>query len=247
MPLLKSNTKTAIITGSSGGVGSHIALSLAKAGYNIVIHFFKSEKEARLLEKDISKITNYMIIKGDVSKYKDASNIIKKTVNRFGTVDVLINNAGIHKDSTVNKMDSKTWNEVISVNLGGVFNMSKAVLPVMKRQKYGRIINISSIVAFRGIAGASNYAASKAGIDGFSKSLSKEVARYNITVNVIAPGYFETGMFHDLDPDYRNKIIQSIPVKRLGDPNEISELLQIIISSGYMTGQTFILDGGYSV
>ena len=238
---------TAVITGSSKGLGSHIALSLAKSGYNIIIHYNKSKKDAELLEKKLSKITNCIIVKGDISKYDDASKIINQSVKKFGKIDVLINNSGIHEDSIVTKMNLKTWNTVIAVNLGGVFNMSKAVLKTMQNQKFGRIINISSFTAFTGVAGASNYAASKAGIIGFAKSLAKEVAQYNITVNTIAPGYFDIGMFYHLSSKQRKDILKGIPAKRLGSPNEISELIQIIISSSYTTGQTFVLDGGYSI
>ena len=238
---------TAVITGSSKGLGRHIATALGKAGYNIIIHYNKSKKDAELLEVKLSKITNCMIVKGDISKYEDASRIIKQSVKKFGKIDVLINNGGMHKDSIVSKMNTKTWNNVIAVNLGGVFNMSKAVLKTMQNQKFGRIINISSFTAFTGIPGASNYGASKAGIIGFAKSLAKEVAQYNITVNTIAPGYFDIGMFYDLNPKQRKLILKDIPAKRLGNPNEISELIQIIISSRYTTGQTFVLDGGYSI
>ena len=183
MEFLESNNMTAVITGSSKGLGRHIATALGKAGYNIIIHYNKSKKDAELLEVKLSKITNCMIVKGDISKYEDASRIIKQSVKKFGKIDVLINNGGMHKDSIVSKMNTKTWDNVIAVNLGGVFNMSKAVLKTMQNQKFGRIINISSFTAFTGIPGASNYVASKAGIIGFAKSLAKEVAQYNITVN----------------------------------------------------------------
>ncbi len=244
---LGSNNLTAIVTGSSKGLGNHIASSLAKAGYNIVIHYNKSKKDAENLEKKLSKITNCIIVKGDISKYNDASKIVKQSIRKFSKIDVLVNNGGIHEDSIVSKMDIETWNKVIEVNLGGVFNMSKAVLQTMQNQKFGRIINISSFTAITGIAGASNYAASKAGIIGFSKSLAKEVAHYNITINIIAPGYFDIGMFYDINPKQRELILKKIPAKRLGNPNEIAELIQIIISSKYTTGQTFVLDGGYSI
>jgi len=245
--VLESKNMTAVITGSSKGLGSHIALSLAKSGYNIIIHYNKSKKDAELLEKKLSKITNCIIVKGDISKYDDASKIVNQSVKKFGKIDILINNSGIHEDSIVTKMNLKTWDTVIAVNLGGVFNMSKAVLKTMQNQKFGRIINISSFTAFTGVAGASNYAASKAGIIGFAKSLAKEVAQYNITVNTIAPGYFDIGMFYHLGSKQRKNILKRIPANRLGNPNEISELIQIIISSSYTTGQTFVLDGGYSI
>jgi len=187
------------------------------------------------------------IMKCDVTQYSDVQSVIDETINQFGRIDFLINNAGIHNDKVVSKMKHDEWNSVIGTNLNGTFNFSKAVLPIMKKQKFGRIINISSFAAFRGISGASNYVASKAGIIGFSKSLAKEVAKDNITVNVIAPGYFDIGIFYDIPEKIRKNILQNIPAKRLGNPEEISELIKILISSDYLTGQVFTLDGGFSV
>jgi len=185
-------------------------------------------------------------MKCNVTKFSDISSIVKKTIQHFGRIDLLVNNAGIHYDSTVAKMNNDIWDSVLNTNLNGTFFFSKAVLPQMKKQKFGRIINISSYVAFTGLAGAANYVAAKAGIIGFSKSLAREVAKDNITVNVIAPGYFDTGMFYHLPKNIRKKIIEEIPSKRLGKPNEVSELIKILFISEYLTGQTFVLDGGYS-
>jgi NAD(P)-dependent dehydrogenase (short-subunit alcohol dehydrogenase family) len=149
-------------------------------------------------------------------------------------------------DSPISRMSSKIWKKVLETNLDGVFNFSKAVLPQMKKQNFGRIINISSFTALHGIAGAANYAASKAGILGFTQSFAKEVAKNNITVNAIAPGYFDIGMFYDIKQEIRNSLKRNIPAQRLGNPDEICQLVEILIYSGYVTGQTFVIDGGYS-
>ena len=239
--------KTVLITGASGGLGAEIATYLMQSEINIVINYFKRKKEAELLAKKLSRKNPVLLLKGDVSKYDDALQVVEKTIKKFGRIDVLINNAGIHIDKTVLNMSPKIWTKVINTNLNGVFNFSKAVLPQMKKQKYGKIINISSFTSFRGVVGASNYAASKAGISGFTKSFAKEVAKYNITVNAIAPGYFDVEMFNDIPADTRKIIQTQIPAERLGQPEEISELIQILIQMNYMTGQIFTLDGGYSI
>ncbi len=241
------NHKTVLITGASGGLGAEIASSLIQSGMNIVINYFKRKKEAESLAKKLSKNNSVLIVKGDVSKYDDAIKVVEKTIKEYGRIDVLINNAGIHIDKTVINMTPKIWTKVLDTNLNGVFNFSKAVLPQMKKQKFGRIINISSFTAFRGVVGASNYAASKAGIAGFTKSFAKEVAKYNITVNAIAPGYFDIGMFHDISSDVQKIIQKQIPAERLGFPEEISQLIRLLIEMDYLTGQIFTLDGGFSI
>ena len=240
------DNKTAIITGSSRGLGAHIATSLAKSGFNLVLNYNKNKKDAYFLFKSLSKFTKIKVMKGNASNFTDAKKITQNTIRDFGRIDVLVNNAGIHKDSTVLKMTPQNWNSVIDTNLNGVFNFTRAVLPKMKKQLFGRIINISSFTAFTGIPGASNYSASKAGIIGFTRSVAKEVAKFNITVNAISPGYFDIGMFYDIDKKTREQIIRKIPTKRLGKPEEISELIGILISSNYLTGQNFTLDGGFS-
>ncbi len=245
--MTKLLNKTAVITGAAQGLGKEISRSLARDGFNIVINYNKSKKDAEILEKELSVLTKTLTVKGDVSKFSNAQDVIKKSKKKFGRIDVLVNNAGIHIDSTVTKMTVNAWNDVINTNLGGVFNFTKAVIPIMKKQNYGRIINISSFVSFKGIEGISNYSASKAGIIGFTRSAAKEVARYNITMNSIAPGYFDIGMFHHLNPEMKKKIVKDIPAKRLGNSNEITELIQLLISSNYLTGQVFVLDGGYSI
>lgn len=238
--------RTAIITGSSSGLGSQIARSLVESGFNVVINYHKHKSSAVKLEKELSKIGQVTVLRGDVSKFSDVKNLVAKTIKLFGSIDVLVNNAGIHIDKTVDKMNEKSWKKVIDTNLNGTFNFSKAVLPKMKSQAYGRIINISSILAFIGVAGTSNYSASKAGMIGLTKSLAKEVAKYGITVNAISLGFFDIGMFNDFNEETKKRIKNDIPAKRLGRPEEISDIIKILISSNYLTGQVFTLDGGYS-
>lgn len=247
MQKTSQHKQTVLITGASGGLGAEIASSLIKFDLNIVINYYKRKKDAESLAKKLSKNNSVLILKGDVSKYQDAKKVVEKTIEKFGRVDILINNAGIHIDKTVLNMSPKKWEQVLDTNLNGVFNFSKAVLPQMMKQKFGRIINISSFTAFRGVVGASNYAASKAGIAGFTKSFAKEVAKYNITVNAIAPGYFDIGMFHDIPPNVQKIIQKQIPAERLGHSQEISELIKLLIKMDYLTGQIFTLDGGFSI
>lgn len=243
---MSNNRQTILITGSSRGLGSYLGLYFANKMFNVAITYSKSKKDVEKLRKKFPKENQPLILKGDVRNIKDVSRIVKTTKNNFGTIDVLINNAGIHIDSPVSKMSSKVWKDVLETNLDGVFNFSKSVLPQMKKQNFGRIINISSFTALRGVAGASNYAASKAGILGFTLSFAKEVAKNNITVNAIAPGYFDIGMFYDIKQEIRDTLKKNIPAQRLGNPEEICQLIDILIYSGYITGQNFVIDGGYS-
>lgn len=242
----QNNSKTALITGSSKGLGAVLARSLLNSGYNVVINYSKSHSKAKQLSKKLNQNRKVLTIRGDVKIFSNAKSVVKQTIDKFGSVDILVNNAGIHIDHSVIKMTESSWKKVIETNLTGTFNFCKAVLPNMKKNEFGRIINVSSFTAFTGIAGASNYSASKAGIIAFTKSLSKEVAKNGITVNAIAPGYFDIGLFYDFTKEQRKKIVDEIPAKRLGNPEEISELVKILISSSYITGQTFVIDGGYS-
>lgn len=235
-----------IITGASKGLGAYITSSMANSEFNLVITYNTNKISAQNICKNISKKANLKLMKCDITKPSEIKSVVNKAISHFGRIDLLINNAGIHNDKTILKMKYDDWNSVIKTNLTGCFNFSKAVLPIMKKQKFGKIINISSYAAFIGIPGAANYVASKAGIIGLTKSLAKEVAKYNITVNAIAPGYFDIGMFYDIPEDIRSKILDTIPAKRLGNPEEIFELIKIIISTNYLTGQVFTLDGGYS-
>lgn len=238
--------KTALITGASGGLGRHIASYLAGKGLNLVLIYGKNKRAARAIAESLPDGSAVEIMRGDTARYDDAKRTVRDAARRFGGVDILINNAGIHDDSPVIRMSPRQWNAVIDVNLTGAFNFARSVLPAMKARGFGRIINISSVTAFAGTPGAANYAASKAGIIGLTKSLAREVARHGITVNSISPGYFDAGMFYDMSESAREESAGRIPAGRLGRPEEVSEMVSILISCGYLTGQNFVLDGGFS-
>lgn len=240
----RTEPKTAIVTGASGGLGARLAASLAGAGLNLVLTYNRNGGAAAKLCKELPGEVE--AVRADVARYGDAQKAVLRADKLFGGADVLINNAGIHDDSPVIRMSARQWDSVIATNLKGAFNFTKAILPGMKARGFGRIVNVSSFTAFSGTAGAANYAASKAGIVGLTKSAAREVARYNITVNSVSPGYFDAGMFYHLDQKARETIIGRIPAGRLGRPEELSELVLVLISCGYITGQDFVLDGGFS-
>lgn len=242
----RAEPKTALITGASGGLGARLAESLAGAGLNLVLTYNKNGGAADKIRKELSGRAEVEVVRADAAKYGDARKAIRRAAMLFGGADVLVNNAGIHDDSPVIRMSARQWDSVIDTNLKGAFNFTKAALPGMKARGLGRIVNVSSFTAFSGTAGAANYAASKAGIVGLTKSAAREVARYGITVNSVSPGYFDAGMFYHLDQRARESIVRRIPAGRLGRPEELSELVLVLISCGYITGQDFVLDGGFS-
>ncbi len=245
--MMNSERKTAFITGASRGIGRAIALRLAKDGFNIVVNYSKSEKSAEEVVNEVKKYgVDAMAVKCDVSQYEDVEKAIDEIVKKFGNIDVVVNNAGITKDNLILKMSESDWDEVIDVNLKGTFNVIKFASKYMIKKRKGKIINITSVVGMIGNAGQANYAASKAGVIGLTKSAAKELASRGITVNAVAPGFIETDMTNVLKEEIKENMLKSIPLKRAGKPEDVAELVAFLASdaSDYITGQVINVDGG---
>jgi 3-oxoacyl-[acyl-carrier protein] reductase len=239
--------KVAVVTGAGKGIGRAIALKFAQHGASIVINYRSSAKEAEEVIQEIRKNGGKAeMVQGDVSSFEDADKVIKFAVLSFGRLDILVNNAGITKDTLLLRMKEEDFGKVIDVNLKGVFNCTKHASAVMLKQKSGRIINISSVVGLMGNAGQANYAAAKAGILGFTKSIAKELGTRGITVNAIAPGFITTDMTEVLPDKVKEKLIENVPLKRLGSPEDVANLAAFLASdnASYITGQVINVDGG---
>ncbi len=237
--------KVALVTGASRGIGKAIAIELAKNGADVVVNYSRDEYGAIEVVEQIKKLgRNAIAVKADVSKIESVHEMFSVVRHKFSKLDVLVNNAGITMDRTLKKMSQEEWNKVININLNGIFNVTKSAVPLLG--KNSRIINISSIVGVHGNFGQTNYAASKAGIIGFTKSLAKELAKYGTTVNAIAPGFIESEMTSKI-PFFRKKIIiWMIPLKRTGLPEEVAYLVAFLASdeASYITAQTIGVNGG---
>mgnify|MGYP001433080576 FL=1 len=241
------NGKTAIITGATRGIGRGIAEVFAKQGANVLFTYSRSSDLAKEIENDLSK--ENVIVKGyksDASNFNDCQKLVDQITKEFETIDILINNAGITRDNLLMRMQEEDFDKVIEINLKSVFNMTKAIQRTMLKQRFGSIINMSSVVGVKGNAGQSNYAASKAGIIGFSKSIALELGSRNIRCNVIAPGFIETEMTEILDEKVVQEWRNSIPLKRGGTPLDIANTCVWLGSdmSSYVTGQTIHVNGG---
>ena len=236
--------KVALITGAAKGIGRQIALTLDQAGYHIAINYRGSIEHAHSLQTELSQPSK--LYQCDVSDYDSVESMIKQIHQDFGHIDVLVNNAGITKDSLLLRMNPNDFNSVVNINLGGTFNTIKAMTPIFMRQKFGCIVNISSVIGVMGNIGQANYAASKAGIIGLTKSVAKEIASRNIRCNAIAPGFIETDMSDAINPSAKEKIMASIPLRRLGMPKDIADAVEFLVSdkATYITGQTLVIDGG---
>lgn len=244
---MKLEGKMALVTGASRGIGREIAFELAREGASVAVNYAGSEAKAMELVDEIKAMgRDAFAIQADVSSSEAVNDMVKETVERFGKLDILVNNAGITKDNLLMRMKESEWDDVININLKGVFLCTKAVTRQMMKQRSGRIINISSIVGVSGNAGQANYVAAKSGVIGLTKTSAKELSSRGITVNAIAPGFITTDMTDKLNEDVKNEMLKQIPLARFGDPKDIARTVVFLASedSAYMTGQTLHVDGG---
>ncbi|WP_310192736.1 3-oxoacyl-[acyl-carrier-protein] reductase [Bacillus sp. 3255] len=239
--------KVALVTGASRGIGRAIALHLAEQGADVAVNYAGSEAAAAEVVSAIEAMGRKGIkLRADVSSYQESEDLVKKTIEFFGKIDILVNNAGITRDNLIMRMKEEEFDQVIATNLKGVFNCVKAVTRPMMKQRFGRIINISSVVGVLGNPGQANYVAAKAGVIGLTKATAKELASRGITVNAVAPGFIETDMTDKLAGEMRDQMLKQIPLERLGQPEEIAKVVRFLASddASYMTGQTIHVDGG---
>jgi acetoacetyl-CoA reductase len=234
--------RVAIVTGGTRGIGEAISVALKEAGFTVAANYAGNEERARAF----TERTGIAAFKWDVADYDQCQDGAKRVADELGPVDVLVNNAGITRDGTILKLTYEAWREVIDTNLGGCFNMAKAVFPGMRERKWGRIVNIGSINGQAGQYGQVNYAAAKSGIHGFTKALAQEGAKFGVTVNAIAPGYIDTDMVAAVPGDVLEKIVARIPVGRLGQASEIARGVAFLSSeeAGFVTGSTLSINGG---
>ncbi|KUP23243.1 3-oxoacyl-[acyl-carrier-protein] reductase [Paenibacillus sp. DMB5] len=239
--------QTALVTGGSRGIGRSIALALAEHGVKVAVNYSGSEAAAQETVARIAELGSEGIaLKGNVGSSEQAENLVKEVINTWGRIDILVNNAGITRDNLIMRMKEEEFDQVIETNLKGVFNCLKAVTRPMMKQRYGRIINISSVVGVTGNPGQVNYTAAKAGVIGMTKSAARELASRGITVNCIAPGFIDTDMTRELSDEVRSELVKGIPLAQLGRPEDIANTAVFLASQGaaYMTGQTLHVDGG---
>lgn len=236
-----------LVTGGSRGIGKAIALKYARNGYNVVLNYVSENTDVQELAEEFKEYgSEILCIKADISKSEQVKELVKTAIEKFGRIDVLVNNAGITKDTLLMRMKEEDFDKVIDINLKGTFLVTKEVVPYMMKKRAGRIINLSSVVGVSGNAGQSNYAASKAGIIGFTKSLAKELASRNIRANCVAPGFIETDMTNVLSDEVKQSISAQIPMKRMGTTEDVANVVYFLGNeeSSYVTGQTINIDGG---
>ena len=242
--------KVALITGASRGIGRACAIKMAELGADVAVNYSSNRALAEEVVKQILNMGRKAVaIQADVSKQKEAENMVKRTIEALGSLDILVNNAGVTRDALLIRMKEEEWSRVLDTNLNSVFYTTKAASKYMMKKRQGRIINISSVVGVAGNAGQANYAASKAGIIGFSKSVAKELAQRNVLVNVIAPGFIETDMTDVLNEQQRDAILSAIPLRRYGKPMDVAKAAAFLASdeSSYLTGQVIYIDGGMNM
>lgn len=246
---MSENNTIALVTGGSRGIGKSISLALARKGVTVCVNYSSNEDEADKTIKAIEAEGGKAIgLKGSVSEVDDVKRFVKEVISKYGKIDICVNNAGITRDKLFLMMQEEDWKDVIAVNLIGTILVTKEVSKYMIQAGRGRIVNISSVGGIIGTPGQANYAASKAGVIGLTKSLAKELAPYNVTVNAIAAGYVETDMVSKMGPARLNKIVETIPLKRFAKPDEIAANVLYLVGEdgGYITGQTLNIDGGLS-
>lgn len=239
--------KVALVTGASRGIGKAIALLLAENGADVAVNFAGSTAAAEAVAAEIEKMgRKAILVQGDVSQTEVCAEMVDKVVKELGRIDILVNNAGITRDTLLLRMKEEDWDAVLNTNLKGVFNCTKAAVKYMAKQRNGAIVNISSVVALMGNAGQANYAAAKAGILGFTRSVAKEMAARGIRVNAVTPGFIKTDMTSVLSEKVVAAMEASIPLARLGEPEDIAKAVLFLVSdnAAYITGQTLHVDGG---
>lgn len=239
--------RVAIVTGGGRGIGRAIALKLAEVGATVVVNDVGEAAPAESVVGEIKAMNRESLaVLADVSSPSDVEGMVKEAVDAYGKVDILVNNAGITRDKIIMRMSEEEWDRVLNINLKGVYLCTKAVLPRMIKQRWGRIVSISSIVGIMGNSGQANYASAKAGIIGFTRSIAREVASRGITANAVAPGFIETGMTQQLDEKWRQELIARIPLGCLGTPRDVAEAVAFLASeeAGFITGQVLGVDGG---
>lgn len=239
--------KIALITGGSRGIGRQIAIELSKYGVNVAINYVNNKKKAQEVIDEIKENgVNGLAVKADISKEEDVLGMVD-TINReLGQIDILVNNAGITKDNLIIRMKTEEWDKVIETNLKGTYLCTKAVVRGMMKKRYGKIVNVASVVGITGNSGQGNYSASKAGVIGFTKSMAKEFASRGINVNAVAPGFIETDMTKVLKEDIKDSLLKNVPMGRLGSPEDIANVVIFLVSekADYITGQVINIDGG---
>ena len=244
---MKLTGRTALVTGGSRGIGRAIALALAEEGADVAVNYVSSETTARDVVAQITKAGRRAILaQADVSDFPDTFRMAQDVLREFGHLDILVNNAGINSDKTFVKMDHASWRKVLAINLDGVFNCTKVFVDQMLKNNYGRVVNITSVIGQIGNFGQANYAASKAGVAAFTKSLAKELAGKGVTVNAVAPGFIETEMVESIPEKVRNRLLDQIPLRRFGSAEEVARAVVYLVSSDgdYITGAEVSINGG---
>jgi 3-oxoacyl-[acyl-carrier protein] reductase len=247
MLFMKLKGRTTLVTGGSRGIGRAVAIALAEEGADVAINYVSSEAAARDVAEHIKKMGRRAILaQADVSDYPDTFRMAQDVLREFGHLDILVNNAGINSDKTFTKMDHASWRKVLGTNLDGVFNCTKVFVDQMLQQGYGRVVNMTSVIGQIGNFGQANYAASKAGVAAFTKSLAKELAGKGITVNAVAPGFIETEMVAGIPDKVKDRLLAQIPLKRFGTAEEVARAIVYIVSpdGDYITGAELSINGG---